>query len=133
MSNQQPPPNLIYHLTPARHYRGQVEDQPYVAATFAEEGFIHCTGDRDLLLQVANTYFADLTDTLLVLTIAPHRLTSPLKFEPPAPPPGATKQAGYTKSNPLFPHIYGPINREAIVECFPLRRDPTGGWYWPGD
>lgn len=133
MSNHQPSFDLIYHLTPAGHYRRQAEDQPYVSATLAEEGFIHATAERNLLLRVANAYFADLDEPLLVLVINPDRLTSPLKFEPPSPLPGTPEQAGYARRDRLFPHIYGPLNREAIVaECL-LQRDPTGAWRWPGD
>jgi uncharacterized protein (DUF952 family) len=28
----------------------------------------------------------------------------------------------------LFPHIYGPINRDAIVDVIRLERGPDGGW-----
>lgn len=125
---------LIYHLTPASAYRRQPEDQPYQPETMAQEGFIHCTAGAAKLMEVANTFFADLQDDLLVLEIDPTRLMAPLVFEPPIPPVGVTfsgQQLFVPDSDTLFPHIYGPLNREAIVNCFELRRDLAGKWQMP--
>ncbi len=119
----------IYHLIPAADYRAHPIDQPYRPANFAAEGFIHCTAGLEVLVQVANAYFAALDDDLLVLEIDPARLTSPLKFELPAPPPGQPVSAGHHSSS-LFPHIYGPLNPEAVVGQFALRRY-DGGWRLP--
>ncbi|HXW00805.1 MAG TPA: DUF952 domain-containing protein, partial [Anaerolineae bacterium] len=81
------PQNLpIYHLTPASIYYRQPENQPYQTETLAQEGFIHCTAGAEKLIEVANTYFADLQDNLLVLEVDPARLTAPLLFEPPILP-----------------------------------------------
>ncbi len=124
-------PTPIYHLTPAGYYRRQAVDQPYVSPTLAEEGFMHCTAGLPLLLKVANAYFARLDEPLLALVIDPARLTSPLKFEAPAPPPGAARRSAYGQADVLFPHIYGPLNREAISAHFELARDAGGRWSLP--
>ena len=121
----------IYHLTPASYYDAQPSDQPYIPKAFVQEGFIHCTSDLDLLVNVANAYFADLPEALLALEIDPIRLAAPLKFEPPAPPPDAPARSGYADPDQLFPHIYGPLNRRAIINCFALRRDKLGRWRLP--
>jgi uncharacterized protein (DUF952 family) len=78
----------IYHLVPLAFYQAQATDEPYYPAAFVEEGFIHCTAGLDMLLTVANNYFAALSDRdrLLVLEIDPTRLSSPLKFEAATPP-----------------------------------------------
>jgi hypothetical protein len=94
-------------------------------ANFAAEGFIHCTAGPEVLVQVANAYFASLDDDLLVLEIDPARLTAPLKFEPPASPPGQPASAGH-RAGILFPHIYGPLNPEAVVGQFALLRSDDG-------
>lgn len=123
----------IYHLTPASYYRQQPLDQPYQPAAFAEEGFIHCTAGAAKLIEIANLYFAALQDELLALEIDPARLAVPLIFEPPIPPKAtrATTPRRQPDPNTLFPHIYGPLNRPAIVACFPLARDATGQWQMP--
>lgn len=121
----------IFHLTPAGYYYHQPEDQPYQPVAFMREGFIHCTAGVDKLLQVANYYFADLPDELLVLEIDPARLTAPLVFEPPvlaAPGPVNRDRSYAADPQLLFPHIYGPLNRQAIKRCFTLQRDSTGQW-----
>lgn len=125
----------IYHLTPASYYRQQPLDQPYQPAAFTEEGFIHCTAGAVKVIEIANLYFAGLQDELLALEIDPARLAAPLIFEPPIPPQKATMTTSPNRqpdSNTLFPHIYGPLNRSAIIACFALERDATGRWQMPG-
>jgi len=121
----------IYHLTPASYYRRQPQNQPYRAETFAQERFIHCTQGLEMLVEIANVYFDDLRQELLVLEIDPTRLTSPLKFESPIPPASNTTSSPAGEPGLLFPHIYGPVNRQAIVRCFSLPRSPTGQWQLP--
>mgnify|MGYP001815695421 CR=1 FL=1 len=120
---------LIYHLVPAADYQAQPFDRPYQPATLVEGGFIHCTAGLELLVQVANDYYATLTGELLVLEIDPDRLAAPLKFEPPLPP-GPEDSVPVEHRDRLFPHIYGPLNRDAIRRIFALIREPVG-WRLP--
>lgn len=130
----------IYHLTPASYYQRQPLDQPYQPPTLAQEGFIHCTAGAKKLVEIANIFFANLQDQLLALEIDPAQLTAPLIFEPPTPPV-QTSTATWPVNQPdlktLFPHIYGPIDRQAIINCFALQRDERGQWQiqqpTPGD
>ncbi|MFN8453772.1 MAG: DUF952 domain-containing protein [Anaerolineae bacterium] len=132
MITNQPLP--IFHLTPAAYYQRQPVDQPYQPAALAQEGFIHCTAGVDKLIQVANYYFADLRDDLLVLEIDSAQLTAPLIFEPPvlavSGPVGRERNYAADPQT-LFPHVYGPLNRQAIRRCFALQRDSTGQWQLP--
>ena len=124
----------IYHLTPASYYHCQPENQPYQTETLAQEGFIHCTAGAEKLIEVANIYFANFRDDLLVLEIDPAQLTAPLIFEPPIPPinaPVVTEETSTSHLNTLFPHIYGPLDRQAILSCFALQRDQAGRWQMP--
>lgn len=124
----------IFHLTPAADYHRQPTDQPYQPAALAQEGFIHCTAGVDTLIQVANYYFADLPDDLLVLEIDPALLIAPLIFEPPilaASGPLDRERSYAADPERLFPHIYGPLNRQAIKRTFILQRDATGQWQLP--
>ncbi len=64
---------------------------------------------------------------LVLLVIDPRRLTSDLKWEPPAegaPPPGVP--AGET-----FPHIYGPINLDAILQAVDFEPGPDDHFSLP--
>ena len=124
----------IYHLTAAGYYHSQPPDQPYLSPTFSEEGFIHCTAGAEMLIEIANIFFATLQDELLALEIDPAQLTVPLLYEPPIPPlhaDASAAQVGSRNLNTLFPHIYGPLDRQAIVTCFALQRDQDGLWQLP--
>ncbi|MBE7471851.1 MAG: hypothetical protein DPW09_17665 [Anaerolineae bacterium] len=124
----------IYHLAPASDYRRQPLDQPYQTPTLAEEGFIHCTAGAEKLVEIANIYFADLRDELFALEIDPARLTAPLRFEPPIAPAhtaASPAQRAAAERDTLFPHIYGPLDRQAIVNCIALQRDSAGRWQMP--
>ena len=121
----------IYHLVPAAYYHRQPKNKPYLPEMFAQEGFIHCTAGQEMLIEVANRYFNTFTGDLLALHVNPQHLTSPLKFEPPIPPPTESPTEPHPQSNVLFPHIYGPLNRKAIINCVTLQRDKTGRWFFP--
>jgi uncharacterized protein (DUF952 family) len=77
-----------------------------------EEGFIHAS-TAGQVAGVANAFYADAED-LLVLIIDPERLTAPLRYDP---VPGAAEP---------FPHIYGPLNADAVIGTAELRRDADG-------
>ncbi len=121
----------IYHLTPAGYYHRQAKNQAYKPERFTQDGFIHCTSGADMLVEIANAYFVDLPGNLLALEIDPTRLTAPLKFEAPIPPPLAGEENLTPDPGVLFPHIYGPLNRQAIIDCFALQRDKAGQWRIP--
>lgn len=124
----------IYHLVPTNYYLLQPADQPYQSETLARAGFIHCTSGRDMLIEVANAFFANLEDDLIVLEIDATRLLAPLKFEAPSSPSESVTVNDIKfipEPGTLFPHIYGPINRQAIVREFVLQRDQTGLWSIP--
>ena len=122
-------PQVIYHLVSAGYYQQQPSDQPYTPENFAREGFVHCTAELALLVEIANTFFINLPDQLLVLEISPPHLTAPLKFEPPIPPAGTENTPG-PDADVLFPHIYGPVNRDAIIDVYPLQQNESGRWQW---
>ncbi|WP_424532379.1 DUF952 domain-containing protein [Sphaerisporangium viridialbum] len=78
--------------------------------TLAEEGFIHACADLDQLRGVAERYYTEVTEPLVVLTVDQGRLGCPVLLEV---PPGAEE---------AFPHIYGPLPVEAVVSVSPFAR-----------
>ena len=107
--------NTIYHLILAERWRAWPKDTPYLPAEYTADGFIHCTRGDELMLQVANRFYRAIAGDFLLLVIDPDKLTSPLKWERPA-----------DNLAPLFPHIYGPINHDAVVSERELLRDSSG-------
>jgi uncharacterized protein (DUF952 family) len=87
-------------------------------------GFIHCTRDAGLLLHVANLVFRDDPDDFLVLVLDTSRLSADLRWEQPDPP----APAGSPLDGQNFPHLYGPLERESIVEVRPARRAADGAF-----
>lgn len=80
--------------------------------TLEDEGFLHASTENQVT-GVANAFYADAED-LVVLIIEPELLAAPLKYEP---APGTDQ---------LFPHIYGPLNLDAVVGTAELGRDAEG-------
>jgi len=99
---------IIYHLTGRAEWEGRSPGE-YRAESLAQEGFLHCSRDEDQLLAVANRLFAGRTD-LLVLDVETERLHAPVKHEA-------------SRSGEIYPHIYGPLNTDAVVRVRLL----TGG------
>jgi uncharacterized protein (DUF952 family) len=108
----------IHHLAPASRYRA---GEAYLPAQFAADGFIHCTREPEVLLEVANAYYRDAPGDFVVLVIDPEQVLAEVRYEPPSPPSAGGAQAGR-----LFPHIYGPLNPEAVVAVRPALRAPDG-------
>ena len=105
--------SIIYHLTPADYWRSLDPAAPYLPAAFENDGFIHCTRGLDLLLQVANTFYRDAGGEFLLLAIEETRVSAEIKYE-----------GG-------FPHVYGPLNRDAIVGVHSMVRHADGRFELP--
>jgi uncharacterized protein (DUF952 family) len=119
---------LIYHLVTGSEFRKQVKGDMYLPARFDQDGFIHCTGEPDTLLAVANDYFSGVEEPVLVLVIETARLAAEVRFEPPAPVGGSG--TSHLERDLLFPHIYGPLNLDAVTGIGLLRRG-DGAYQWP--
>lgn len=127
---QQRPSEVIYHIVIEHEFRHRAVTDTYTPLRFAEDGFIHCTAGRELLLQVANDYFAHVTEPVVVIEIDVVRLTAELRVEPPMPLAGGGQK--HVQTGLLFPHIYGPLNLDAVVGIGRLQRpQEEGPWRWP--
>jgi uncharacterized protein (DUF952 family) len=113
---------LILHLLAADEAAGAGPD--YVPATYAADGFVHCTGDDTTLLTVANAYYRERCEPMVVWTIDTDHLVSEVKWEAPSPPDGSVP----ADTSVRFPHVYGPIARRAVIATRTLRRDRDGAF-----
>jgi len=66
---------------------------------------------------------------VLLLEIDPERLTSEVRYEAAAPIAGGG--TAHLVDAALFPHVYGPINVQAIV-CAGVLEVTPDGYQWPG-
>lgn len=93
---------IIYHITTAQRWHNtKGQNQPYEAEFFGVEGFIHCS-NADQVVRVANRLFRN-TPSLILLHIQTERLHPRLVYE------------NLEGGKELFPHVYGPINLDAVV------------------
>lgn len=91
---------LIYHIVLPKVWQEFKDEELYEAESLQSEGFIHCSFANQLD-SVLDRYYSGAGE-VLVLTIETERLTSRLVNEP-------------STNNEIYPHIYGRINRDAVV------------------
>ncbi|HUF53178.1 MAG TPA: DUF952 domain-containing protein [Dehalococcoidia bacterium] len=107
---------LTYHGVPKDYWEALDPGKDYVPQDYERDGFIHCTDGREAISIVLTLHYKDAPGDWLVLKIDKNRLTSPVKYEDPAG---------------VFPHIYGPLNRDAIVTARPIGRASDGTFLLP--
>ncbi len=105
--------DIIYHLVPVDYWEAQSIERPYTPADYEREGFIHCTRGEEQLTIVANRYYRHDPRAWLVLVLDEQAITAEVKYE-------------LSQDEKLYPHIYGPLNREAIREVRHMPRDADG-------
>ncbi|HET9905227.1 MAG TPA: DUF952 domain-containing protein [Anaerolineales bacterium] len=116
---------MIFHITSRTNWETAQQRGDYRAESLETEGFIHCSTISQVL-PVAENYYKGQSG-LILLGIEPALLSSDLKWEPPsggAPPPGVPE------GDP-FPHIYGPINLDAVIKVLELRLDSVDKFVLP--
>ncbi|MBX9424299.1 MULTISPECIES: DUF952 domain-containing protein [Streptomyces] len=111
---------MIYHVVPSAEWDARPE-APYAPASLAEEGFVHCSPDVATTLAVVNAFYRSAPRPLLALVLAEDRLTARVEFEAaaPTPPPGVGADV-------LFPHVFGPVDRDAVARVLEVRWDEEG-------
>jgi len=108
---------LIYHMLTADDWAATAPGAPYRAASLESEGFIHCSGSHATLLAVGNSFYSNRPGGWLVLVIDEVAVDAPVQWDP----------VGETR----FPHIYGPLNRSAILEVVDFPRAADGAFVLP--
>jgi glutathione S-transferase len=100
----------IFHITTEADWARAQAEGAYSASTrgrtLAQVGFVHCAFEEQVA-GVANSFFRGLAK-LVVLRIAIDRLDAEVRYE--------NLEGGHD----LFPHVYGPLNLDAVVGVMPL-------------
>ncbi len=92
----------IYHVTTQNEWEQAKMNGEYKPAGFDTEGFIHCSIERQVP-GVLDRFYKGQTG-LIKLKIEKAKLQRPLLFEL------------ATDLDELFPHIYGALNLDSVVE-----------------
>lgn len=142
---------MILHLISQQAWSQLAPGQPYAPESLQTEGFIHCTAGDALLIEVANTVYRSQAGEFLVLDIDETKLTAEVRWEAPAHPaaiaaestggapvppeaaaeyglPGTAAASEPAQTPVTFPHIYGPLNRDAIVGVRRAVRNADGAF-----
>lgn len=103
----------IFHITTREQWRSSIVRGAYTHESLTAEGFIHSSTSRQVL-SVANARFRG-QDDLVLLRIETSDITPAIRYESPA------------GSEERYPHIYGPLNLDAVKQVidFPASTDGT--------
>jgi len=104
----------------------QGKDGIYHADSLSTEGFIHCS-KASQIVGVANTFYHG-QHGLVLLVINPSKLEAELKWEPPAEP-----EPTHAREGEMFPHLYGPLNLDAVVNVITFEPDADGIFTLPDE
>ena len=108
---------IIFHITKRTAWDDAQAETIYRPESFPIEGFIHCS-KRDQVIQVANIRFRGQTG-LVLLSISTDRVASPIRYE------------NLEGGEQLFPHIYGELNTDAVVDVSEFSPGADGNFALP--
>ena len=116
----QPSDHYVFHIATRSQWEDARLRETYRAETFEIEGFIHCSTIHQVL-PVADTFFRGRQDLVLLL-IDSSKVLAPLIYET------GTSVGGTSER---YPHLYGPLNREAVLTVYDLLPDAHGRFALP--
>lgn len=109
----------IFHIVDREDWLRAKSKKVYSPASLKAEGFIHCA-KKEQVLRVANRYFKGKSG-LILLQISPERLSTKIVYDF-AP-----------EMNDWFPHIYAPMNTDAIEFEYEFLPNQNGEFHLPMD
>ncbi|UQX00491.1 DUF952 domain-containing protein [Streptomyces sp. RerS4] len=102
---------MIFHIVPLTDWIAAPE-RAYAPSSLASEGFTHCSADRATALAVVEAHYRGTPGTLLAVELDESALTAEVR-----------RAEG---SDGRYPHVYGPLNRDAVVRVWEVVRTPGG-------
>jgi uncharacterized protein (DUF952 family) len=108
--------DLTFHLVSQEYFDALDPHAGYVPHDFARDVFIHCTDGADEMARTANRYYKTNAGTHYYLYIDKARVRAAIRYDDAAR---------------LYPHIYGALNRDAIVAVRAARRAADGTFLAP--
>ncbi len=108
--------NITFHLVSQNYFDALDPCADYTPLDFARGGFIHCTDGADEMKQVANALYKSNPEPQYYLYIDKTRVRAPIRYDDAAQ---------------KYPHIYGALNRDAMVAIRPARREADGSFLPP--
>lgn len=113
---------MILHIVKRGEWETAIKNGEYAPASLETEGFIHCS-TAEQVVETANHFYRGQRD-LVVVCLDEAPLSSRLKYEPAA-------RTGDERGGALFPHLYGPLNLDAVSEVLDFPCDAEGRFVLP--
>jgi uncharacterized protein (DUF952 family) len=104
--------SIIYHITAREAWEAARPAGVYRPERFADEGFIHCS-TREQVVRVADARFRGRRG-LVLLRIDTERVEAEIVYE------------NLEGGRELFPHVYGGLNADAVVEVLDFEPGEDG-------
>ena len=106
--------DLLFHITTKEDWKKFNNNRNYEPESFESEGFIHCsTGEQ--VQDTANRLFEG-QDEILLLVIDANMLREDIKYEQ------------VESSDEKFPHLYCPLNTNAIIDKIGIKAEDDGSF-----
>jgi uncharacterized protein (DUF952 family) len=115
-----PPRTPLLHIIGRADWeRACAAGRPHWPAEAGTTGFLHLS-TPDTVLVPAGRFYGGRSDLVLVV-VDPERLSAELRWEEAVPPEGDLR----------FPHLYGPLDLDAVVGVVDFPCGPDGGFQLP--
>jgi uncharacterized protein (DUF952 family) len=110
--------STIVHIAKREQWEKAVLEGVYRGETLDSQGFIHCSTSQQII-KVANALF-HAQHGLVLLCIETNKVQAEIRYE----------SAG---GEELYPHIYGPLNLNAVAKSTDFRPAKNGNFLFPKD
>ncbi|MBE9009941.1 DUF952 domain-containing protein [Pseudanabaenaceae cyanobacterium LEGE 13415] len=107
---------MLLHITERDRAIAAKQSGTYRADSLDTEGFIHCS-TPDQVIWVANQFYRG-QSSLVLLVIDVDRVRAEVKYDP-------------VEGVGVFPHIYGELNADAIVQVIDFPPNSDGSFTLP--
>ncbi len=107
--------SIILHICSLKAWHDAQQRGEYRADSLLTESFIHCSTPQQVV-KTANRFYAGQSG-LTLLVIAAEQVAAAIKYE--------------AADGDLFPHVYGPINLDAVREVLPFSPAADGTFPLP--
>lgn len=108
---------MILHIIEVDAWLKAKDEGIYSPTSLEDEGFIHCS-TKDQVVEVANLIYKG-QGNLLLLTIDSTKVTVKIVYE------------DLYETGKLYPHIYGSLNVDAVINAVPLLPNSEGEFALP--
>ncbi|MFF2874921.1 DUF952 domain-containing protein [Gottfriedia sp. NPDC057991] len=110
---------MILHIIENKDWQNVIKIGEYLPTSLNTDGFIHCS-TLEQTLEIANLFFKGVTD-VKILCIDEEKTKSKIVYED-------TENFGQ-----LFPHLYGPLNLDAVFKVVELNCNENGQFILPDE